>query len=261
MKNQEPAYFNLGLSSDQDQTKKNYFSMFPEEIIASVLDAFIINQPMTGSAGGDGFWVHQEEEFLYIAVFDCMGHGHLASMMTRVYTKYLEKVVKYEGVKDPGTILRYLHHQLMSKFNEKSNMQLGPAADVGIIKVNIQVRQLEFSGARMSLLQVEDGKVKEVKGNRFQVGDMYEYSHDYTSTSVELKAGSPSNIYLMSDGLKDLMGGFDGKKLSSKGVNEILKKIHSQPMVTQKDSILREIKNWQGSMQQYDDILILGFKI
>lgn len=261
MIDQEPAYFNLGLSSDQDQTKRNYFSMFPEEIVASVLDAFIINKPMTGSAGGDGFWVHQAGSDLYLSLFDCMGHGHLASMMTRVYTKYLDKIVKEEGVTDPGTILRYLHHQLMSKFKEKSNKQMGPAADVGLIKVNLDVRKLEFSGAKMGLIQYEDNKPTEIKASRFQVGDMYEYPHDYKTSSVEFKTDVPSHIYLMSDGFKDLMGGFDGKKLSPKGVHRILAKIQNQPIVRQKESVLTEIKDWQGSIPQYDDILILGFAI
>ena len=94
MKPQEPTYFNLGLG--EDETQRNYFSLFPEELMASVIESFVINKPMIGKAGGDGFWVHQDEEHLYIVLFDCMGHGHLASMMTRVYTQSLQKIVQEE---------------------------------------------------------------------------------------------------------------------------------------------------------------------
>lgn len=261
MSNQEPAYFNFGLSSDEDQTKRNYFSMFPEEIVASVLDAFIINKPMTGRAGGDGFWVHQDSSSLFVAVFDCMGHGHLASMMTRVYTQCLDKLLKEENEKDPGTILRYLHHMLYARFGEKPQMKIGPAADIGLLKIDLGTRKIEYSGARMSLFQFENRTLKEIKGHKLQVGDMYDYSHDYVTTPVSFDSDMVSNIYLMSDGFKDLMNGSTGKKLSRKGVQSILTKMYSEPMIKQKELITTEMDSWKGSMDQPDDILILGFAI
>ncbi|WP_258102966.1 PP2C family protein-serine/threonine phosphatase [Marinoscillum sp. MHG1-6] len=261
MSNQEPAYFNFGLSSDEDQTKRNYFSMFPEEIVASVLDAFIINKPMTGRAGGDGFWVHQDETSLFVAVFDCMGHGHLASMMTRVYTQSLDKLVKTDNEKDPGTILRYLHHMIESRFKEKTNLKVGPAADVGIVKIDMGIRKIEFSGAGMNLIQIEGGELKEIKGHKLQVGDRFEYMHDYRTNLLSLNSRLLSNIYLMSDGLKDLMHGGTEKRLSSKGVIEILLKIYGESMLKQKEMLIAEIDNWKGSMPLTDDILILGFAI
>ena len=66
MKPQEPTYFNLGIG--EDETQRNYFSLFPEELMASVIESFVINKPMIGKAGGDGFWVHQDKEMAQSAV-------------------------------------------------------------------------------------------------------------------------------------------------------------------------------------------------
>jgi len=252
---------NLGLSSSQDATMKNYFSMFPEELIASILDAFIINRPMIGKVGGDGFWVHQAGESLYVALFDCMGHGHLASMMTRIYAQTLEKIVKEQEVEDPGTVLRYLHHNLQSKFEGRTNLKIGPGADVGLIKINLSVRKIEFSGAKTDLIQVVDGKSQVIKSARLQIGEYFDQDHDYTTTQLTLDQNKTSNFYLCSDGLKDLIGGEAGKKLGKKRMFDLLEAGYGKPMVSQKVDIMMELNDWQGNHDPLDDLLLIGFSI
>ncbi|MFY0600992.1 MAG: SpoIIE family protein phosphatase [Cyclobacteriaceae bacterium] len=261
MADKERAYFNLGISKNQDQTQKNYFSMFPEEVLASVLDAFVINKPMEGKVGGDGFWVYQSGDDLFVALFDCMGHGHLASIMTRVYTQLLQKVIEEDGIRDPGTILRYLHHKIDARFKEKENLQIGPAADIALVKISMGIRKIEYAGAKVDLIQIENGEFKEIKANRFQVGNHFDHDHNYDTISVELKDKSICNFYMSSDGFKDLMGGDGGKKLGKRGIQKILRESHGMPMTKQKDFILEEAKKWQGSNMALDDMLIIGFAV
>ena len=132
-----------------DATKKNYLELFPEQLIISMLDGFVINQPMNGNVGGDGFWVYQQDESLFIVVFDCMGHGHMASMMTRVYTKSLENLIAKIKLSDPSMILMELHEDIKSKFEGKKDLQVGSGADVGILKIDTNVRKIQYAGAKM----------------------------------------------------------------------------------------------------------------
>ena len=256
MKPQEPTYFNLGLG--EDETQRNYFSLFPEELMASVIESFVINNPMIGKAGGDGFWVHQDEEHLYIVLFDCMGHGHLASMMTRVYTQSLQKIVQEEDIKDPGTILRYLHHKIGVKFKKRENLQVGTGADVGVLKINLAVRKIEYAGAKTDLFHVQDGNLEVIKADRMQIGEMWEYPHHYNTRNVPLMDGVKSNFYLSSDGFKDLMGGPEGKKLGKKQMNEIIESQYGKSMMEQKEDVLLFMKEWSGSHMLIDDVLIVG---
>lgn len=256
MKQQEPTYFNLGIG--EDETQRNYFSLFPEELMASVIESFVINKPMIGKAGGDGFWVHQDEEHLYIVLFDCMGHGHLASMMTRVYTQSLVKIVQEEDIKDPGTILRYLHHKIGSKFQKRENLQVGTGADVGVLKINLLVRKIEYAGAKTDLFHVQDGKLDIIKADRMQIGEMWEYPHHYNTRNVPLIDGVKSHFYLSSDGFKDLMGGPEGKKLGKKKAYDILEEQKGRSMMEQKEEILLFMQNWSGSHMLIDDVLIIG---
>ena len=259
MLNQELTYINLGVTDTEDATRKNYFSLFPEEIIASVLDAFIINEPMTGKVGGDGFWVRQEMEFLYIALFDCAGHGHLASMMTRIYTKTLDELVEGEGIKDPGEILAGLHQKLKERFQHKEDLRISSGADIGLLKINLSVREIEFAGAKTDLLHFIDGKMELLEADRVQTGDMFEYDRTYHTQKINLEDSLKANFYLSSDGLKDLRGGPKNKKLGKTGVVELLKENLDKPSLHQKEEIHNYMRKWLGSNRQPDDVLLIGF--
>jgi len=245
----------------QDETSKNYFSLFPEERIISMLDAFVINQPMTGSVGGDGFWVHQNMRYLFIIVFDCMGHGHLASMMTRIYTKALEQVLETQKQEDPAKILEQLHEIIKEKFQGKNNLQVGSGADVGVVRVDMMVRKIDFAGAKMELYTVENGEMETVRPDRLQVGDHFDRDHVYETKTIELKDKEKTNFYLSSDGFKDLFGGFEAKKLGKSNVKDLLEKNFPHPMAMQKENITTFLKDWAGGFQPLDDMLIVGFSL
>ncbi len=253
--------FGANMGRLEDSAKKNYFNLFPEEQIVGILDAFVINRPMAGSVGGDGFFVHQGAEHLYIAVFDCMGHGHLASMMTRQYTNTLNKVVADMGVTDPGEILTELHEQMKKKFEGKENLQVGTGADVGIIRIGFTVMEMEFAGAKMNLFQVRDRELNTIKADRMQIGEMFDFEHKYSTKKVDFDMKTKSNFYLMSDGFTDMMGGPENKKLGKAKTQEILEDYYKLSMKAQKTVINNFIDEWVGHHLQYDDILMIGFSI
>jgi serine phosphatase RsbU (regulator of sigma subunit) len=245
----------------EDGAKKNYFSLFPEEQIQGILDAFVINRPMAGSVGGDGFFVHQGAEDLYVAVFDCMGHGHLASMMTRQYTTTLGKIIAEENITDPGEILARLHEEFKKKFEGKKNLQVGTGADLGLVKIGFTEMGMEYAGAKMDLLRVQDRQLEVIKADRLQIGEMFEYEHSYTTQKIPIDFSNRSNFYLMSDGFKDLMGGPDNKKLGKNKMQELLEDYFKLSMKAQKTVFNNFIDEWKGTNPQYDDILIIGFGI
>ncbi|MEM7299179.1 MAG: hypothetical protein AAF391_13045, partial [Bacteroidota bacterium] len=172
--------FQTNVSRIEDGTRKNYFSLFPtEEILKkSVPNSFIINNPMN-TVGGDGYWFHQDDETIFLAVFDCMGHGHLASMMTRIYVNTLKKIVIEEGVVFPNQILHLMHLEIQKKFQKKENSQLGTGADFGMIRVNTKLQEMEFAGAKMNLFEVANGSLDIIKADRMQVGEFFDHPHEY----------------------------------------------------------------------------------
>ena len=244
-----------------DEAKKNYFSLFPNDdsLRELIPDSFVINRPMN-TVGGDGYWVHKAENCLYLVIFDCMGHGHLASMMTRIYTNIIKSTIKGNESEFPNRMLTEMHDEIQSKFNGKENILLGTGADFGIVKVNLELCEMEYAGARMNLFEVTDGNLNLIKADRMQIGDLFDYYHEYKTNIIDLKKKPDSSFYLLSDGVKDLIGGPNNRKLGSNRLKEMLETASGFDMSQQKDYISDYLSKWKGSNQALDDALIIGFK-
>lgn len=241
--------------------KENYFQLFPEELLASILDAFVINQPMIGEVGGDGFWVHQTPEYLFVIVFDCMGHGYGASMMTRIYTNALEDIIGKREMTDPCEILAAIHEHMKLQFHGKPKRQMGSGADMGVLRISKTSRALVFAGAKTNLFCVTNGSCEVIKADRLQLGELFDYPRMYTNHELNLEGTDSVNIYMSSDGFSDLIGGPDTKRFGSKQVKELLEKIAQHPMTTQKTEITCTLSSWLGKDEPVDDLLVVGLRI
>ena len=73
---------------------------------------------------------------------------------------------------------------------------------------------------------------------------------------------NPGQIfYLFTDGFQNQFGGPNHKKFRRDAFRELLLEIHSNPLETQKDLLLKRLKNWMQEEIQVDDILVFGFKV
>ncbi len=255
-------YHNSTEKRVEDETKKNYFELFPDEetLAASIPNAFIINRPMNG-VGGDGYWLHEVDHSIFLAVFDCMGHGHLASMMTRIYTNALKNAILNDEETFPNRILQNMHEEIKQKFGNKEKKLLGTGADMAIVKYNPLIGELDFAGAKMNLYEVIDGELNVVKADRLQIGELFEYEHEYKTLILDLKKRKATNFYLFSDGVTDLVGGPNNKKLGMKNLKALLEECYSMPIAEQKNHINDFLDRWSGSHKPLDDALLIGFSL
>lgn len=243
----------------EDSTRRNYFSVLPQEerLMEFFSDAFVINKPK-GRVGGDGFWLHKHDEDVYLALFTCIGEGHLASMMIRIYMNALKKMVDGYSIDFPGSILQFLHREVQARFKDKNNILLNTNANVGIVKLNTQTKEMEFAGANMDLLQVHRKGIKVIKGDDTQVGETREQRSGYSSNTLE--DTEDSNFFLCSTGVFNLIGGPEFKKLSKEQLGDFLREKRKTPMAEQKHLAEQYLTAWTGVNRQNDDIMMIGFK-
>lgn len=248
----------INLDKIEDSTRKNYFSVLPQEaaLIENFTQGFVLNKPK-GHVGGDGFWLHKHENDVYLALFTCVGEGHLASMMIRVYMNALKKMVEEYSIDFTGSILQFLHNEVKAHFKNKNNILLNTNANVGIVKLNTVTKEMEFAGANMNLLQLDGDEVKIIEGDNHQVGESGER---LSYSSIGLENAKDSTFYLMSTGIYNLIGGPSFRKLSVNDIGSFLSNRRKVQMMKQKDQVEEYLSNWTGSSQQNDDILIIGFK-
>ena len=247
------------LDKIKDKTSENYFSRLPREtsLFQYFSEAFVINKPK-GRVGGDGFWLHNNQDDVYLALFTCIGEGHLANMMIRIYTSALKKMVDEHSIDYTGSILQFVHGEVKSKFKNKGNILLNTNANIGIVKLNTKSKRMEFAGANMDLIKVTGNKATVINGEKHQVGEIGDEILTYNS--IELSDTEVSSYYLCSSGVFNLIGGKDYKKLT---INRFAKlfKMNSGHLMDQQRVIADDfLTDWTGSNRQNDDIMVIGFK-
>jgi len=118
---------------------------------------------------------------------------------------------------------------------------------------------MKFSGAFNPIYIIRDEKIIELKGDRFSVGldDEDEKHQGFTSQEIQLMKNDM--IYLFSDGFADQFGGPEGKKFKYRRFRHILLNIHMLPLHEQRNLLDQTLDNWRGSIEQVDDVLVIGF--
>ncbi|GEM_PF-1092109 len=253
----------LDITPVEDQAIKNYFAFLPQEkqLQEALPGAYVINKPMQG-VGGDGYWLHTEGDVSTLIVFDCMGHGHLASMMTRFYLGVFKRLAEEQKIEDPAKALVDIHEAVVEKFPPlETQRQIGTGSDIAIVKVNRQTKELIYAGSRLDLCFAKDKKLECLRGGRIQIGEYYDYEHKYTSTKLETVDTEGVRFYLATDGLKDMIGGPHERKLGSKNVKSLLESVATLPVEEQKLNIQYYLQKWGQSYEQMDDLLLVSFSL
>ncbi|MDQ3048235.1 MAG: SpoIIE family protein phosphatase, partial [Bacteroidota bacterium] len=80
-------------------------------------------------------------------------------------------------------------------------------------------------------------------------------------TNHEWELQKDDLIYIFTDGFADQFGGPKGKKFKYKPLEQLLIDIHLKPLAEQKEILDSTIESWRGTLEQVDDILIIGIKV
>ena len=84
-------------------------------------------------------------------------------------------------------------------------------------------------------------------------------STSFTYNEIELSEGDI--VYTFTDGYADQFGGPKGKKYKYKQLQELLQKISGYSLDEQKSILVKEFENWKGTLEQVDDVCLIGIKV
>jgi len=105
---------------------------------------------------------------------------------------------------------------------------------------------------------VRNGEVIEQKADKQPIGKQTN-AVPFTSHKIHLEKGD--TIYIFSDGFPDQFGGPKGKKYKSLTLKNFLLSIQELKMTEQKKMLNTEFENWQGDLEQVDDVCVIGVRI
>ncbi|MGE0076990.1 MAG: two-component regulator propeller domain-containing protein [Bacteroidales bacterium] len=229
----------------------------------SLPDSFILFMPKD-IVSGDFYWVNETKNKTFVAVVDCTGHGVPGAFMSIIGIELLRNITNIEGVDDAAEILNRLSISIHETFSagvlvNEGGIKVKDGMDVAFCVIDKEYNILQYSGAYSNLYLLRDGKIIEVKGDRYSVGMASETGHLLFSSHY-IPIQPDDMIYIFTDGYVDQFGGPEGKKFKFRRFRHLLLNIHKMPLDAQRKHLYDSIMEWKGEDEQVDDILIIGIR-
>lgn len=236
-----------------------------EKIAQSLSDFFVLYKPKD-VISGDFYWYAkvrttpkdgtEEEEVFVIAAVDCTGHGVPGALMSIIGSTILNQTLTNAAINTPAEALTFLNRQINRTLNT-----IKDGMDISLCAVNLKSRQLQFAGANNSVYIVRNRELIEIKADKQSIGADVEHADIkiFKNNLFQLEKGDC--VYLFTDGYADQFGGSSGKKFKYKQFHEVLIEHYEKPMEEQCKILDQRHQTWKGTLEQVDDILVIGFRV
>lgn len=232
----------------------------PDKLWASLLpDSFVYYKPKD-ILSGDFYWIEKKDDFVFFAAADCTGHGVPGALMSIVNYNLLNKAVLEKGYTSTSDILNYVNNELTVSLHQSyRESSVRDGMDISICAFNTKTKELQFSGANNPVYLIRGGTLSQLNADKYPIGSFVEETMpSFTSQTLQLEKGEV--MYLFSDGYADQFGGPNGKKFKYKQLKEVLLEIQGKSMQEQKEILDKRLCDWKGTLEQVDDICVIGVK-
>jgi ligand-binding sensor domain-containing protein/serine phosphatase RsbU (regulator of sigma subunit) len=274
-KNETLQHLNIEIAEkNQNITDSiNYARRIQRSFITSekVLDRllkehFILFKPRD-IVSGDFYMAFEMHDRTLVVCADCTGHGIPGAFMSLIGISILNEISRSRTYIDTPEILEEIRRIIIEALNpEKLETGGKDGMDVSLVSIfkkpENDMIKIHFSGANNSvcLVSAKEGKVKmfEYKGDKQPVGF---YSSMKPFTHHEILAQKGDIIYMFTDGYADQFGGQRGKKFMSSQLKQHLVSMYDKPMNEQRNILDRLFLDWQGNLEQIDDVTVVGIKL
>lgn len=213
---------------------------------------------------GDFWWIGETGRTKLIAVADCTGHGVPGAFMSLIGNTALNEIVKEKHISDPGEILNHLSQYIVTSLKQENKEKVAPemmksvkdGMDIALCTIDEEHGVLKFAGANNPLYYVENGILKEIKGDRQPVGVFAGHIKPFVTHTVPLK--DLEAFYIFSDGYADQFGGPAGKKFKYAQLQSLVASSWKKTPAQQSEAFASAFHSWKGNLEQVDDVLLMG---
>ena len=219
-------------------------------------DNFVLYKPKDIVAG-DFYWVDEIENKVVFAVADCTGHGVPGAMVSVVCHNALHRAIHEFHLAKPNEILDKTRELVIETF-ENQDREVKDGMDIALCVLDKTKMKLEYAGANNSLYLIRNEELIEYKADKQPIGK-YAVNTPFSITAIDLTANDL--IYIFTDGYPDQFGGEKGKKFKYKNLKDLLIRNHTSSLSEQKGLLDDAFEKWKGSIEQVDDVCIIGLRI
>lgn len=214
---------------------------------------------------GDFYWSHEVDEYMYVAVSDCTGHGVPGAFMSMLGIAFLNEICARGKYLSPAEILDRLRYKIIEELSQTGKDGGNKdGMDISLAKINLTTNKIEWAGVNNPLwiIRSKDGKenkkLEVIKGDRQPIGH-YAAMKPFKNHFINLFKGD--TIYLFSDGFADQFGGPKKRKFMVKNFKREIMDITGEPLGKQKQLLKSTFYEWKSHYEQVDDVCILGLRI
>jgi len=244
-------------------TKKIQMSLLPQiELVKPHFSDLMVLYKPKEILSGDFYWFSSINEYLFLIVADCTGHGIPGAFMTVIGNDLLNHIIKEDQIFSPKEILKMLDKELNKTLQQDKEKpyNVTDGMDIAICRIHKTSKEVCFAGAKRPLFVVNRQGVQEIKGSRIGIGGLAHSDKDFEEHLIQPIAENV--FYMSSDGFTDQFGGENDSKFLTTHFKEKLLQFHSKPLEYQKLYLDELHETWKGFInEQTDDILVVGFKI
>jgi sigma-B regulation protein RsbU (phosphoserine phosphatase) len=172
---------------------------------------------------------------------------------------FLNDIVSSDALFSPAEILNQLRDRVISELRQTGeDGSSKDGMDISLIRLNLKTFELQWAGANNALNYIQAGELKEIKADKQPIG-YHPQQKPFTNHEIQLQKGD--SIYIYSDGYADQFGGPKGKKLTYKKLDNFINENYQLSLENQKTLFREYFDNWKGSLEQLDDVCVIGIKI
>lgn len=238
---------------------QNAILPFKETIDQILREYFILNMPKM-LVSGDFYWVGKRDNKAIVAVADCTGHGVSGAFVTMAGIAFLNEIVNKYEFKHASDILFQLRERVMKLLQQKGESgEAWDGMDIALCLIDCDTCEMEYAGANNPVYIISNSELQIYKADRMPIGIHAWFDKPFNHQHISLEEGDV--VYLFSDGYPDQFGGPKDKKFRYKQFQQLLLKIHQEPMDKQKETLISTMEAWKGNREQIDDMMILGFRV
>jgi serine phosphatase RsbU (regulator of sigma subunit) len=227
-----------------DRNLQEYFVLFkPKDVVS-----------------GDFYWAgNLKNGHFALVTADSTGHGVPGAIMSLLNITSIETSIR-EGLTAPSDILNETRKTIIERLKNDGSEEGGKdGMDGSLCVFDFPNRKLYIAAAYNPVWIVRSNKVTEVKPDNMPVGKHDKQDIPFTEHTFDLQKGDV--VYTLTDGFPDQFGGPGGKKFMTKKLRELLAANAHLPLEQQKQLLEETFGDWMGTMEQVDDVCILGIRL
>lgn len=267
----------LEVRNKQITTKTNYITdsiryaqtiqeaMLPDEQqMNNFFDNFVVYRPKD-IVSGDFYWLSVTENYTFVVLGDCTGHGVPGAFMSMIGIRILGELINEMKVDRPSVILEFMHEKIQAALKQDTT-ENNDGMDIAVCRFNFTGGDecgwhLQYAGAKQPvyLKRKDSNETEIIEADRRGIGGQsYADIFFFEDKDVDLKKGD--RIYLTSDGIKD-QNNVMRKRFGTNRLKMMFSLTTTEKIQDQKIFVETLINNWQGLEEQRDDFSLWGIEL